>query len=148
MARIRSIKPEVRKSRTVTSWPRDVRLTWVFLWCYLDDEGRGEDDMGLIKAELFPRDKDVSESKLDGWLWVIANSKEPPLCRYTVDGLDFLHAVNWGSHQRINRPGPSKCPPCPRHENSGDGFVRNSDGSRSDHVRLTERSVNAHGVAQ
>jgi hypothetical protein len=130
MARIRSIKPEVRKSRTVTSWPRDVRLTWVFLWCYLDDEGRGEDDMGLVKAELYPRDKDVSETKLDGWLWVI------------------LHAVNWGSHQRINRPGPSKCPPCPRHEHGAAGFVRNSDGSRSDHVRLTERSVNELGVAQ
>ena len=147
MARIRSIKPEVRRSRTVTSWPRDVRLTWVFLWCYLDDAGRGEDDMGLIKAECFPRDKDVTEAKLDGWLWVIADSQQPPLCRYTVDGLDFLHATKW-EHQRINRPSPSKLPPCPRHEGGVSGHVRNSDGSRSDHIRLTESSMSDHRVAQ
>lgn len=142
MARIRSIKPEVRKSRTVTDWPRDVRLTWVYLWGYLDDEGRGEDDLQLIKAELFPRDRDVTEKRLDGWLWLIVDSKDDsPLCRYTVDGMDYLHATNWAEHQRINRPSPSKVPHCPRHEGAVSGHVRNSDGSVMNHGAISEDSV-------
>ena len=137
MARIRSIKPEVRKSRTVTSWPLPVRLAWVYLWCYLDDEGRGEDDMSLVKAECFPRDRDITEKKLDGWLWQMTRKMpgddEAPLCRYTVDGVDLLHATKW-KHQKINRPTPSRIAQCPVHE-----------GGMSGHVRISEDSVSAHG---
>jgi hypothetical protein len=142
MARIRSMKPEFRRSRTVTSWPRDVRLTWALLWGYLDDEGRGEDDLPLLKADMFPRDKDVTEDVLDEWLWSIVECKaNPPLCRYTVDGCDYLHAVNWDEHQRINRPTASKQPHCPAHEDGLSGHVRNRDASRNPHVRLTEPAV-------
>lgn len=132
MARIRSIKPEVRKSRTVTSWPLHVRLAWVYLWGYLDDEGRGEDDLSLIKADLFPRDRDITERKLDGWLWrmteKLPGDDEPPLCRYTVDGINLLHAIKWQSHQRINRPTPSRLAHCPVHEDGMSGHVRTHGG--------------------
>lgn len=115
MARIRSVKPETRTDETVASWPREVRLAWIYLWCYLDDDGRGRDNLALIRAELFPLDADVTEKKLDGWLQLMAttpgDSGEPPLCRYEVDGKKFLHAVRW-RHQRINRPSPSRLPPC------------------------------------
>lgn len=128
MARIRSIKPDVRRSRTVTSWPRDVRLTFVYLWCYLDDEGRGEDDLALIKAECFPKDRDVTEKKLDGWLWVMTNKSDPPLCRYRVDGQDYLHATHWAEHQRVSHPQLSTIPPCPVHELHVSGLIRTKDG--------------------
>lgn len=142
MARIRSIKPEVRRSRTVTEWSRDVRLAWIFLWCYLDDEGRGEDDLGLLKAELFPRDRDVTERKLDDWLWVIASKEtDPPLCRYTVDGMDFLHATHWLEHQKINRPQPSKIWPCPVHELKTSGIIRTKKGGTT-HGAFSDDSVN------
>lgn len=135
MPRIRTIKPEIRRSRTVTSWPRDVRLTFIYLWGYLDDEGRGEDDLALLKAELFPRDKDVPEKKLDDWLWLICEKQpEPPLCRYTVDGLDYLHATNWDEHQRISHPKPSVLPPCPVHELRMSGLIRNRDGASTHNV--------------
>lgn len=142
MARIRSIKPEVRKSRTVTSWPFVVRLAWIFLWGYLDDEGRGEDDMSLVKAECFPRDRDVTEKKLDGWLWQmtkkVAGDEEAPLCRYIVDGVPLMHAVKWQQHQRINRPTPSKIPRCPMHEDGESGHVRSNDSARNTHGGLSE----------
>lgn len=127
MARIRSIKPDVRRSRTVTSWPRDVRLAFVYLWCYLDDEGRGEDDLALIKAELFPRDRDVTERKLDNWLWIMTEKADAPLCRYRVDGVDFLHATHWTEHQRVSHPQPSTIPPCPPHELHVSGLIRTKD---------------------
>jgi len=142
MARIRSIKPEVRKSRTVTSWPFVVRLAWIYLWGYLDDEGRGEDDMSLVKAELFPRDRDVTERKLDGWLWQMTNKAvgddEAPLCRYTVDGVNLLHAVKWRDHQRINRPTASRIDPCPVHEGGTSGHVRSNDSARTTHGGRSE----------
>lgn len=118
MARIRSIKPQVRRSRTVTSWPREVRLAWIYLWGYLDDHGYGEDDLQLIKAECFPRDRDVTEKKLDVWLDMMATTRafdedEPSLCRYEIDGIRFLHAPKWHDHQKINRPQKSVIPRCP-----------------------------------
>lgn len=123
MARIRSIKPEVRRSPTVCQWPREVRLAWIYLWGYLDDKGRGEDDPLLIKAECFPRDRDVTDKKLNDWLDLMAKTKTteddtPPLCRYEVSGRRLLHAPNWHLHQRINRPAESRIPPCPVHDES------------------------------
>lgn len=122
MARIRSVKPEVRRSLTVASWPFEVRLAWVYLWMYLDDEGRGLDDMRLIVAECFPLDRNVTEKRMNSWLTRIAETvteddELPPLCRYQVAGRRYLHATKW-QHQRINRPQPSRLPACPIHERS------------------------------
>jgi len=120
MARIRSIKPEIRRSRTVAAWPREVRYAWVLLWGYLDDAGRGEDDPRLVALDLFPLDRDVTERKMDRWLSLMAEKPEhdpaetPPLCRYEVRGRRLIHAIKW-SHQKINRPSPSRLPPCPIH---------------------------------
>lgn len=124
MARIRSIKPEVRRSLTVAEWPREVRLAWIYLWGYLDDHGRGLDDMRLVVAECFPLDRDVTEKKLHGWLDLMATTKtheddEPPLCRYEVAGRGYLHAVKWTSHQRVSHPQDSRYPSCPVHDENG-----------------------------
>ncbi len=153
MARIRSIKPEVRRSLTVTSWPREIRLTWIYLWCYLDDEGRGEDDLALLKAEMYPRDRDVTAKRLDNWLWVITEKPEdPPPCRYSVDGADYLHATHWREHQRISHPRPSGISPCPVHELRMSGLIRSRDGRSVHHFaadsgELPERFRNDSGGA-
>lgn len=124
MARIRSIKPEVRTSLTVAAWPREVRYAWVLLWGYLDDYGRGIDDLRLLVADMFPLDRDVTEKKLDRWLGLFCEKpddpdKPPPLCRYEVTGRQYLHAVNWREHQKPAHPTPSRHPPCPTHEYLG-----------------------------
>lgn len=133
MARIRSIKPEIRRSLVVSSWPYPVRWTFVGLPGYLDDEGRGHDDTRLIKSELYPLDDDMTARKLDKHLQTIADNG--PLCRYEVAGQRYLHITTWAEHQRVNRPGPSRIPPCPLHE-----------GSVSPHGTLSESSVNGHGA--
>lgn len=125
MARIRSIKPELRKSLTVAAWPREVRLAWVYLWGYLDDKGRGMDDPRLVAAECFPLDRDITDRKMDRWLALMAEKSEhapadvPPLCRYEVDGRRYIHATKWSDHQKINRPQQSRLPACPIHEPEG-----------------------------
>ena len=122
MARIRSVKPELRRDLTVAEWPRECRYAWVLLWGYLDDDGRGIDDLRLLAADLFPLDRDVSERKLDGWLDRMASPAvhgAPPLCRYEVAGRRFLHAPKWDRSQRVSHPQKSNYPPCPLHEASG-----------------------------
>ncbi|MEZ2390872.1 hypothetical protein AB6813_15275 [bacterium RCC_150] len=48
MARIRSIKPEIRTSEKVNSWPVEIRYFWIMLWGYVDDHGKGRDNAKLI----------------------------------------------------------------------------------------------------
>ena len=47
MARIRTIKPSIFSSLTVSSWPIEARWTFAGLLTYLDDAGRGIDEPRL-----------------------------------------------------------------------------------------------------
>lgn len=118
MARIRSVKPELRESRVVTSWPFEVRYFWVLLWGYLDDHGRGHDMPKRIAGDCYPQD-DVSVDDVDNWLDLMTkgiDDKPGPVCRYEVDGMRYIHAVNWSEHQKPNRPSKSRIPRCEFHE--------------------------------
>lgn len=116
MARIRSIKPDAFKSDTLSQVPRGVRWTFAGLWTYFDDEGRGRDNLRLIKAELYPLDDDVTIDVLEDDLRQLASLDA--VCRYSVDGKDYMHAMKW-KHQSINRPKDSHFPPCPHHHGHG-----------------------------
>lgn len=131
MARIRSMKPELRTSLTAAQWPREVRYFWSLLWGYLDDHGYGVDNPKLIKADCFPLDDDLTAADIDKWLDLIASTvlgpgDIPPLCRYEVDGQRFLHATKWANHQRPQHPAVPKHPLCDR---SHDTLMRPSPDS-------------------
>lgn len=113
MARIRTVKPELRTDLTVASWPITARYAWVLLWGYLDDHGRGIDDPRLLCADLFPLDDNITARKVTEFvdLWV----KDGQVCRYEVDGRAYMHAVNWGKHQRTSHPLDSRVPCCLQH---------------------------------
>lgn len=135
------IKPQIRQSRTVASWKREVRLCWIYLWESMDNYGRVRDDLLLLKAELFPFDRDVTEAKLDGWFVLMASTKlgphdQPPLCRYEVGGQRFMHAVNWDLHQRLSHPGNPEAPPCPVHDS-----LRNDAGTVPEDFRKPSGTV-------
>ena len=148
MARIRSCKPELRRSLTVAQWPREVRYAWVLLWGYLDDHGRGLDHLSLITSDLFPLDRDVTEKKMDEWLSLMARTQgddgETPLCRYEVGGRKYLHAPKWRGSQRVSHPQVSKVPACPWHDEDGNrtgsGTVPDTNGSDSSPTSLAPLS--------
>jgi hypothetical protein len=119
MARIRTMKPALFTSRNVSRYSDALFRTFAGLFCYVDDKGRGEDDPDLIKAEIAPRIKRKTPRVIDAHLAELAAESDPPVCRYEVDGVRYLHLVNFNEHQRINRPTPSKLPPCPKHEPEG-----------------------------
>lgn len=111
MARIRSVKPELRTSLTAAQWPREVRYFWVLLWGYLDDHGYGQDEPRIIKGDCFPLDDDLNASDIDKWLDLFAASGS--LCRYRgPDGRRYLHAINWPEHQRPQHPALPRFPAC------------------------------------
>jgi hypothetical protein len=135
MARIRNVRPTLRTSRVVASWPFDMRYFWVLLWGYLDDEGRGLDLPKQIAGDCFPHDDNMTPTKIDGFLsrmTVGLSGRSAPLCRYEVDGVRYLHAVNWDDNNSINRPTPSRLPPCSLHEGLTD------PDSEGDSESLTE----------
>jgi hypothetical protein len=119
VARIRTIKPAAFLSERVDEYAGDMFRTFVGLWCYCDDKGRGRDDEDLVKAEVWPRVKRMTSAKVRGHIDTIAEPDDGPLCRYEVAGQRLFHFVNWTEHQRINRPTASKLPPCPHHEPEG-----------------------------
>jgi hypothetical protein len=113
MARIRSVKPELRTSLTAAQWPREVRYFWVLLWGYLDDHGYGVDEPRLIKPDCFPLDDDLTSGDIDKWLDMLAESGS--LCRFAgADGRRYLHAVSWADHQRPQHPAVPRFPACGR----------------------------------
>lgn len=136
MARIRSVKPELRTSLTVSQWPREIRYFFVLLWGYLDDHGYGLDEPRLIKPDCFPLDDDISVSDVDKWIDLIAGHGS--LCRFRgPDGRRILHAPKWADHQRPQHPAVPKFPVCTlSHET-----VMNVSGDAHEHV------MSANGVS-
>lgn len=113
MARIRTIKPGFFRSLTVTELPKPTRLTWIGLWTYVDDAGRGVDDARLIKAELWPLDDDYPAKKVEKDLQLLeANGS---IRRYVVEGRKYLCIREW-HHQRIDKPTPTLLPEPPANE--------------------------------
>jgi hypothetical protein len=110
MARIRTIKPGFFRSEDVAALPLRARLLWVGLWTQCDDQGRTKDNPKLIKADVWPLDPVTLADIEEDLITLAAHGR---IVRYEVDGRRYLEVVNWGDHQSINRPTPSKLPPPP-----------------------------------
>ena len=91
---------------------RDVRFTFKGLWEVMaDDAGRFRADPRLVKAQVWPLDKDITFRKVEKFLKVLADRRRVVL--YEVDAVPYGLIVNWLRHQRIDHPTPSIIPPPP-----------------------------------
>lgn len=111
--RIRNIKPEFWRSADVARLPMDLRLLYVGLWSYVDDNGVGVDDYVLITSDLFPREVDPVATRE----WVREGlqrlSRESRCLRYEVGGVAYLYVLNFDRHQRVHNPNKPRLPlPC------------------------------------
>ena len=94
MARIRSVKPGLRTSEVVASWPFEVRYFWVLLWGYLDDLGRSLDIPKSIAGDCFPLETDDYNAK-------VFVSEYIPIGHYEVQesrpagGWQYYTSPNW-----------------------------------------------------
>jgi hypothetical protein len=113
MARIRTIKPEFPQSESMGNVSRDARLCFVMLWTIADDSGRLRGNSRMLASLLFPYDDDAP-ALIDGWLSEL--EREGCVFRYSIDGTSYLEVAKWLSHQKIDKPTPSKIPAFdPRH---------------------------------
>lgn len=140
VARIRTIKPEFPHSESMGKVSRDARLLFVELWTLCDDEGRARGASRMLASLLFPYDDDAP-GLIDGWLREL--EREGCLRRYVVteNGVasSYLQVLNWGKHQKIDRPSRSKIPP-PREHSRGIANTReDSSQDRDLDLDLSER---------
>lgn len=114
--RIRSIKPEFWRSRHVAQLPWDLRLLFIGLWSYVDDNGVGLDDPWQITSDVFPVEPDpvASRRRVERGLATLSREVREPsslpfLVRYEVSGRRYLYVTGW-RHQRVDKPSRPRYP--------------------------------------
>lgn len=108
MTRIRTLKPEIPQSQTLSACSRDARLLFVYLITQSDCNGNQRGHPALLKGTLFPYDDDVTPGTIDGWL----DDLEAAGCarRYVIGGQEYLHLTGWSTHQKISKPTKTTIP--------------------------------------
>lgn len=111
MARIRTIKPEFFRSRSLARCSRDARLTFAGLWCDADSAGRGVADARILKGAIWPLDDDITPEVLEEHLAELAREH---IVLYEVGGEPYYAIVKFEEHQAASyRQGDAKYPPPP-----------------------------------
>lgn len=113
MARIRSIKPDFWTDEELArSLPRDIRLFYIALWNFSDDEGRCQGDPGYLKGQIFPYDDDLTPREIAIFLDQLQDLGK--VVRYASNkGERFIWVVPLKKHQKIDDRYPSRLPTPP-----------------------------------
>jgi hypothetical protein len=119
MARIRTIKPELHSSPSLSRCSIGARYLFVGLFTLADDAGRTRDLPKQILGNLFPLDEDVTVEMVVGWLDEL--EKVDCIRRYSTDDSNFIYLPNWRSHQVISKPTPSRIPDPPEDSQGNPG---------------------------
>lgn len=106
MARIRTIKPEFWTDEKVVQLPFEVRLLFVGLWNFADDEGYLADEPDRIRLQVLPSDDVDIEAGID--LLVSAGLVER--CQMQNGGTSLL-IPHFCDHQKISHPTKSRFAP-------------------------------------
>lgn len=113
MARKRMIHPEFFLSDDIAALSIPARLTFIGLWCYFDDDGRGKDSAAAVRAAVWGMDGHITLEQVASHLDELEGVDG--ICRYGVDGQRFMHAPAWTTWQRVSHPSDPRIPPCPKH---------------------------------
>ena len=97
MARIRTLKPEFFRSRSLAKCGVWSRLTFQGLWAEADDHGHGIADALLLKGSIWPLDKNIDANEVEMHLIELADTGHITL--YEVEGERFYEVINWEKHQ-------------------------------------------------
>ena len=103
MPRKRIIDPEFWSDEEIGQWPHSVRLFYIGLWNFADDEGRFKAHNNLLKSQIFPYDDKIDIDKLKKAL-------KNKIQWYEVNSSQYGYIRNFLKHQRIDKPSVSKLP--------------------------------------
>lgn len=132
MGRIRTIKPDFHKNEALSSLPAEAHLLASGLLCYADDEGYFDANPKLVQAEIFPL-RELS-MKIEELIEMLVK------CGYITvtswNGKRIGHVVTFTTHQRVNRPSPSRLKPhgsiTADSPTEGKGKEEEKEGKRAD----------------
>lgn len=129
--RIRSVKPEFWRSEDIAALRRELRLLFIGLWSYVDDNGVGVDDHRQIAADLFALEDDPVGARAFVRDGLATLSAAGLVVRYRGPSKPLLYVPTWDKHQRVDRPGK---PRHPRPDEDGANVMTsgNADGDGSD----------------
>lgn len=133
--RIRTIKPSFWRSDDITALPRDLRLLFIGLWSYVDDNGVGLDDYRQITADLFALEEDQTsyrEYVRDG---LAILSRHLLVVRYMVNDKGYLFIRTWDEHQKVDRPNKARYP----RPSAGSDPPTSTNGQVKDHAGPSSR---------
>lgn len=108
MARIRTIKPQHWSDKELSKICLHAHLLWIGLWNFSDDEGVFENDHLLIRSQIFPRRTDVRMEQVSQWIDQLVTARF--IVPFTHDGIGYYLHRTFKTHQKIDRPQPSKIP--------------------------------------
>lgn len=95
----RILKESVRTSKKLNQLNDFEFRLWTHLITYVDDFGRGDADLDIIKGFVLPLRRDVTRKNIES---ALAHMESIGLIGlYTVDGESYLYFPNWSDHQRI-----------------------------------------------
>jgi hypothetical protein len=104
MGRIRTIKPDFHTNVDLSALPAEAHLLASGLLCYSDDEGYFDAHPKLVQAAIFPL-RDL-QNKIEDLMQMLIT------CGYitveSVKGKSIGRVVTFTTHQRVNRPTPSR----------------------------------------
>lgn len=157
MPRIRTIKPEFWSSPDTAQASPLARLTYIAMWNWADDYGRGTLNLKELEGFIFPND-DISkltktcQNCKQGTSDTTQGSSETfrrtvkevvgsfGLTVYEVDRRTYYEIPSWNDHQRTERKAKSKHPAPEEGKNVTDQW---SEGT-SDNFRRTIKEVPTH----
>ncbi|MEY9956793.1 hypothetical protein [Streptacidiphilus sp. MAP5-52] len=119
MSRIRTIKPELFCSESLSRVTVNAERTFIGLFSVADDRGRFRDDARIIYGRLWVTRTEQTPAGVEDDLRQL--EAEGLICRYAgCDGKRYLHIVTWDKHQKISHPTASRLSACPEHQASQD----------------------------
>lgn len=113
MARIRTIKPEFWNSPSTARASAVARLTFIGMWNWADDAGRGTANPKELEGFIFPNDdiEELSGGRCRNFRSVLAEVSDAfGVLFYEVHGRPYYAIPSWSDHQRNERVAQGKHP--------------------------------------
>ena len=126
MARIRTLKPEFFRSRSLAECSIPARLTFMGLWTEADDHGRGVADAHVLKGALWPLNDEISPEIVEEHLQELAADRGSGahIRLYEARGRRYFEIRNWKRHQSAQFRRGRAVHPAPRGRPSASGGVQ------------------------
>lgn len=96
------IKPKFWEDKKIGKLKPECRLMYIGMWNFADDKGVMSSDPELIKARIFPFDKDMSITRINKMIQEMLDLQLFKVIEWNGDTYIYIH--NFLKHQKINKP--------------------------------------------